>query len=86
MGIIEAMTQVEALRLALKEVPFDKLTRADVLNRGFYKIRNFDTGDLSSTPLTYGPGKVEGIDKVRIYQVQKGKAVKIGLWPCRHLY
>ncbi len=87
MGVIEAMTQVEALRLALKEVPLEKLTRADVLKRGFYKIKNLDTGDLTSTPLTYGPGKVEGVDRVRIYQVQKGgKVVKLGLWPCHHLY
>jgi ABC-type branched-subunit amino acid transport system substrate-binding protein len=86
MGIIEAMTQVEALRLALKEVPFDKLRPVDVLNHGFYKIKNLNTGDLSSTPLTYAPGKIEGVDKVRVYQVQKGKAVKLGLWPCRHLY
>jgi len=86
-GIIEAMTQTEALRLAMKETPFEKLTRADVLNNGFYKIRNLDTGGLASTPLTYGPGKVEGVDKVRVYQVQKGGSiVKLGLWPCRHIY
>jgi hypothetical protein len=85
-GIIEAMTQVEALRLALKEVPFEKLRPADVLNNGFYKIKNLDTGGLSSTPLTYGPGKIEGVDAVRIDQLQKGKIVKLGVWPCRHLY
>ena len=85
-GIIEAMVQVEALRLTLQEVPFEKLTRADVLNHGFYKIRNLDTGGLSSTPLTYGPGKIEGVDMVRIDQLQKGKIVKLGIWPCHHLY
>lgn len=85
-GIIEAMTQVEALRLALKEVPFEKLKPVDVLMNGFYKIKNLDTGGLSSTPLTYGPGKIEGVDAVRIDQLQKGKIVKLGVWPCRHLY
>jgi len=85
-GLVEAMTQVEALRLALKEVPFDKLTRADVLKKGFERIKNFDTGGLSNTPLTYGPGKVEGVDAVRVDQVQHGKVVELGLWPCHHIY
>jgi len=85
-GLLEAMTQVEALRLALKEVPFEKLTRAEVLNHGFYKIKNLDTGGLSSTPMTYGPGDVEGVDAVRIDQIQKGKQVKLGAWPLRHIY
>lgn len=85
-GMIEAMIQVEALRLALKEVPFEKLTRADVLNRGFYKIKNLDTGGLTSTPLTYGQGKIQGVDMVRVDQLQRGKIVKLGVWPCHHLY
>jgi Periplasmic binding protein len=85
-GILEAMTQVEALRLAMQEVPFEKLTRRDVLEKGFFKIKNLETGDISSTPLTYGPGDIEGVDSVRIDQVQKGKVVKLGAWPCRHIY
>ena len=85
-GIIEAMTQAEALRLALQKVPFEKLTPRDVLEHGFYQIKNLDTGDLSSTPLTYAPDKIEGVDKVRVDQVQKGKVVKLGVWPCRHMY
>jgi hypothetical protein len=85
-GMLEVMTQVEALRLALKEVPFEKLTRADVLNHGFYKIKNLDTGGLSCTPLTYGLGDIEGVDMVRVDQLQKGKIVKLGVWPCRHIY
>jgi hypothetical protein len=86
LGIIEVMTQVEALRLALKTAPLEKLKPADVLKEGFYKIKGLDTGGLASTPLTYGPGEVEGPDKVTVYQVQKGKAVMQGLWPCHHLY
>ncbi len=85
-GMIEAMTQVEAIRLALKEMPSDRLKPMDVLKHGFYKIKNLDTGGLSSTPLNYGPGKIEGVDAVRIDQLQKGKIVKLGAWPCRHLY
>jgi ABC-type branched-subunit amino acid transport system substrate-binding protein len=85
-GFLEAMTQVEALRLALQQVPFDKLKPRDVLEQGFYKIKNLDTGGISSTPLTYGPGKIEGVDAVRVDQLQKGKVVKVGTFPCRHLY
>jgi branched-chain amino acid transport system substrate-binding protein len=85
-GILEAMVQVEALRLALEKVPFDKLKPVDVLEHGFYKIKNLKTGALSSTPLTYGPGDIEGVDEVRVDQQVKGKVVKLGTWPCRHLY
>jgi hypothetical protein len=85
-GILEAMTQVEALRLAMQEVPFEKLTRRDVLEKGFFKINKLPTGDISSTPLTYGPGDVEGVDEIRIDQVQNGKVVKVGLYPLRNIY
>ncbi len=85
-GMAEVMTQVEALRLALKEVPFEKLTPQAVLEHGFYKIKNLNTGGMTSTPLTYGPGKVEGVDAVGVDQMRDGKAVRIGVWPCRHLY
>jgi len=85
-GMAEVMAQVEALRLALKEVPFEKLTSRAVLEHGFYKIKNLNTGGMTSTPLTYGPGKVEGVDAVGVDQVQNGKAIRLGNWPCRHLY
>jgi branched-chain amino acid transport system substrate-binding protein len=85
-GILEGMIQVEAVRLALKKVPFEKLTPKDVLEKGFYEIKNLDTGDISSTPLTYGPGDIEGVDQIRIDQVQNGKSVKVGLAPAHGIY
>jgi hypothetical protein len=85
-GILEGMIQVEALRLAMQEVPFEKLTRRDVLEKGFFKIKNLDTGKISSTPLTYGEGDIEGVDQIRIDQVQNGKVVEVGLTPLRHIY
>lgn len=85
-GFLEAMIQVEALRLAVEMVPFEKLTPKAVLENGFYRIKNLETGDVSSTPITYGPGDIEGVDQVRIDQVQKGKVVKVGLYPTRHIY
>jgi ABC-type branched-subunit amino acid transport system substrate-binding protein len=85
-GILEGMIQVEALRLAMQKVPFEKLTRRDVLEQGFFKIKNLDTARISSTPLTYGPGDIEGVDSIRIDQVQNGKVVEVGLTPLRHIY
>jgi branched-chain amino acid transport system substrate-binding protein len=85
-GILEAMIQVEALRLAMQKVPFEKLTRKDVLEQGFYMIKGLDTGKISSTPLTYGKGDIEGVDQIRVDQVQKGKVVEVGLYPLRHIY
>jgi len=87
-GIVEAMIQVDALRLALENTgkSADQLTSADVLTQGFYKIKYLDTGGIIPTPLTYGPGDVEGADEVVVHQAQAGKEVKLGTWPLRHLY
>ncbi len=85
-GMIEAMVQLEAIRLALQQAPLEKLKPVDVLNNGFYKMKNFDTGGIAASPLTYGPGKIEGVDNVRIDQVVNGKIVFRGTFPCRHVY
>jgi branched-chain amino acid transport system substrate-binding protein len=85
-GLVEAMIQVEALRLAMQETPAGELTPVDVLEHGFYQIKDLDTGGITSSPLTFGPGKVEGMDTVRVQQVQEGKIVEVGTWPLRHLY
>jgi ABC-type branched-subunit amino acid transport system substrate-binding protein len=85
-GILEAMIQIEALRLAMQKVPFEQLTPRDVLEQGFFMIKNLDTGKISSTPLTYGEGDIEGVDQIRIDQVQKGKVVEVGLYPLRNIY
>ena len=85
-GVVEAMIQVEALRLALQEVPFEELKPVDVLEYGFYRIKDLDTGGITSTPLTFGPGDVVGMDAVRVQQVQKGKVVDLGNWPLHNIY
>ena len=85
-GLLEAMVQTEALRLAMLEVPFEELKPVDVLEYGFYRIKDLDTGGLSATPLTYGPGDVEGVDMVRVDQAQGGKVVLLGNWPTRGIY
>jgi len=80
------MVQVEALRLAMRKVAFEKLTPRDVLVHGFYQIKSLPPGDISSTPRAYGKGDIEGVDQVRIDQVQKGKSVKVGIFPLRNIY
>jgi hypothetical protein len=86
-GIVECMTQVEALRLALLNTGKspDELTPADVLEYGFYKIKDLSSGGITLA-LTYGPGDTEGVDEVRIQQVQNGKIVDLGSYPCHHIY
>jgi hypothetical protein len=85
-GVVEAKIQVEALRLALQKTPLEKLKPIDVLQNGFHKIKNLSTGGITNTPLTFGPNDVEGIDAIRIQQVQKGQIVELGVYPTRHIY
>jgi hypothetical protein len=87
-GVVEAMTQVEALRLALINTGKspDQLKPVDVLEYGFYMIKGLDTGGITSTPLTFGPGDVVGMDEVVVHQVEGGKVVKLGTWPLHNIY
>jgi hypothetical protein len=84
-GMVEAMIQTEALRLALLEKPADQLTSVDVLEYGFYQIKNLNTGDLTP-PLTFGPSDIEGASEMRVDQVQNGKVVLLGNYPCHGVY
>jgi hypothetical protein len=81
-GIIEAMTQVEALRLAAAAVgDATKLTSQDVLEKGFWQIKDMDTGGIYVSKFTYAQDKVQGIDAVNLQQVQAGKIVNVGSTP-----
>lgn len=84
-GLVEAMLQVEALRLASMVVPAADLTPQDILENGFYQIKSFSTGDLAP-PLTYGPGDVEGPDEIILHQVQNGEVVLLGTYPTKGIY
>jgi hypothetical protein len=87
-GVVEAMIQVEAMRLALANTgksPAD-LTTADVLNNGFRKISGLDTGGIIPTTLTYGTTDIEGAETVVLNQNQAGENVELGTWPLRHVY
>jgi ABC-type branched-subunit amino acid transport system substrate-binding protein len=84
-GIVEAMIQTEALRLAMLKVPADQLKPVDVLENGFYQIKNLSTGDLTP-PLTFGPSDIEGADVMRLDQDQNGQVVLLGNYPCHGIY
>jgi hypothetical protein len=84
-GIVEAMIQTEALRLAMLQVPADQLKPVDVLEFGFYQIKNLNTGDLTP-PLSFGPSDVEGAKEMRIDQDQNGKVVLLGTYPILGIY
>jgi len=83
-GMGEAMVAVEAIRLALEEVPFEELKPVDILE-AFYKIKDFDTKGITNSPITYSRDWVVGTYMVRISQVQNGKQVKIGEYPARRI-
>jgi hypothetical protein len=84
-GIIEAMTQVEALRLASLEVNPAELTSHDVLEKGFWQIKGLNTGDITITSLTYGEGDTQGVDEVRVQQVENETIVEKGSYPLANI-
>ena len=84
-GIIEAMTQIEALRLASMAVNPAELTSQDVLEKGFRQIKDLSTGGISVANYTYGEGDSQGVDAVRIQQVQGGKIAELGSYPLRNI-
>jgi ABC-type branched-subunit amino acid transport system substrate-binding protein len=83
-GINEGMLQVEALRLAYLAKGKD-MTTEDVLKLGFWQIKDFDVGGITVTPQTFGEGDPQGLDMVRIQQVQNGKIVELGAYPIRNI-
>ncbi len=84
-GLVESMIQTEALRLAALKVPAGQLKPVDVLEYGFYQIKNLSTGDLTP-PLSFGPSDVEGAKEMRIDQVQNGKVVLLGNYKILGIY
>jgi hypothetical protein len=88
-GVVEAMIQVEALRLALAATGKDdpaKLTTAEVLNSGFKHISGLDTGGIIPTTITYGVNDVEGAETVRLDRSESGVDIHLGNYPLRHVY
>jgi len=84
-GVIEGMTQIEALRLAAMQVNPADLTTEDVLKKGYWQIKDLDTGGISVSKYTYGEGDVQGVDSCRIQQVENAQIVEKGAYPLRNI-
>ena len=52
-----------------------------MLEKGFWQIKDMDTGGIFVSKFTYAQDKVQGVDAVRIQQVQDGKIVDVGTSP-----
>lgn len=79
-GVVEAMVQVEAIRLALSNtgnVPCD-LTMSTVFSQGFLKINGLDSGGIIPGIINFSTGKVEGAQYVRVDQCWNGTVVLLG--------
>jgi hypothetical protein len=87
-GVVEAMIQVEAIRLALINTgkSADELTSADILTEGFYEISGLDTSGILPSTITYGADDVEGAEDVRLDRNEDGYDVHLGDFPLRHVY
>ena len=53
--------------------------------QGFKQIKDLSTGGITISPLTYGEGDVQGVDAVRIQQVQNAAIVEIGSFPLQNI-
>ena len=80
LGTQMAMRCTEAIRLALEKVPYEKLTRADVLD-GFYSIRDWDMLG-TCPPATYTrEAPTIGWNEVILYTWKEGKFTTVpGSW------
>jgi hypothetical protein len=56
-----------------------------VLQKGFWQIKDLSTGDITITPLSYGEGDPQGVEEVRLQQVQDGAIVELGSWPAHNI-
>jgi hypothetical protein len=81
-GVVEAMVQTEALRLASRTTPLEQVKDPEiVLENGFWKIKDLDTKGMRPTKLTYGPKKAEGLSGLNITEVVNGKPEIVDVLP-----
>lgn len=81
----QSMIMVEALKLAVKNVGYEKLAKGDLEARrlmetqGIQKLKNYDVGGLHG-PVNYTPGDNRLAKSVRVFQVKKGAITPITNW------
>lgn len=81
-GLLSGMIIVEGIKLALNEVPPEKLTGETLKKYGLDKIRNFDAGGLT-TPISYIPGDLDshiGQRHVWYWVIRNGYAEPLTEW------
>jgi branched-chain amino acid transport system substrate-binding protein len=79
-GVNTGIIIAEAIRLAQKEVGFDKLTGESLLKFGFERIKDLDTGGLNPPGLTYTPEDHQGSKYNRLIRIVNGEPVVIKGW------
>jgi branched-chain amino acid transport system substrate-binding protein len=78
MGIAMGINFCSALKVALEEVGYDKIT-GDDMYRAYQKIGGKETEGLTG-PCTYGPKSRRGSNLAKIYRVKDSKIVPITDW------
>jgi len=81
----QSMIMVEALKLAVKNVGYEKLAKGDTEARrlmetqGIQKLKNYDVGGVHG-PVSYTPGDNRLATSVRIFQIKKGVITPVTDW------
>ena len=70
--------EIEAIRQAMQQVPFEELTRQAVIDFGFEQMENFETGVVP--PVTFTNGRRYGQNQVIMVQVQNGQPAFVSDW------
>lgn len=78
MGVCNAMVATEAIRLALKKVPAEKLTGRDVIEYGIWQIKNFDPMGLNQALISFGKDLPRsGIRVSRPAMIKDGRFIRL---------
>jgi branched-chain amino acid transport system substrate-binding protein len=81
----QSMIIAEALRLAVKNVGYNKLAKGGVEawrlveKEGIQKLKNYDVGGLHG-PVSYSPGDNRLAKSVRVFQIRNGTITPVSDW------
>jgi hypothetical protein len=77
-GMIWVLDFEQALRIALKEVPYEKLD-GDAIFQAYQKLAGFKRQGLAG-PNAYSPTSRRGSTDMRFYRVKNGRVVPLTEW------
>jgi len=78
LGVSDAKTLEKALKIAYKEVGYEKLNR-EAVYQGLQKVAG-DVTQGATGPVVWGPKKRMFNDSLKFYRITKGKHVPLGGW------